>query len=64
VAWEEPDRARRLKLVVHSGRTWRVPFPATVPTPLSISTVSAPSTSQVNVVEAPAAISGGVARNR
>jgi hypothetical protein len=64
VACDVPERATRLKLVVHSGRTWRVPFASTTPTPLSISTRSAPVTSQVSVVGAPEEMSAGVARKR
>src|SRR5205823_5261073 len=63
VAWDVPARATRLKLVVHSGRTWCVPFASTVPIPLSISTLSAPVTSHVSVVAPPAAMSGGAAAN-
>jgi hypothetical protein len=63
VACDDPERATRLKLVVHSGRTWRVPDAVTTPMPLSISTVSAPSTSQVSVVAAPVVMSPGAATN-
>ena len=63
VAWDEPERATRLKLVVHAGVTWRVPLAVTVPIPLSSSTVSAPSTSQVSVAAAPELMSAGVATN-
>jgi hypothetical protein len=63
VAWDEPERATRLKLVVHAGVTWRVPLGVTVPMPLSISIVSAPSTSQFSVAAAPELMSAGVATN-
>jgi hypothetical protein len=63
VAWDEPERATRLKLVVHAGVTCFVPLAVTVPMPLSISIVSAPSTSQVSVAAAPELMSPGVATN-
>jgi hypothetical protein len=63
VAWDEPERATRLKLVVHAGVTCLVPLAVTVPMPLSISTVSAPSTSQVSVAAAPELMSPGLATN-
>jgi hypothetical protein len=52
-----------LKLVVHAGVTWRVPLGVTVPMPLSISMLSAPSTSHVRVAAAPEWMSAGVATN-
>jgi len=52
-----------LKLVVHAGVTWCVPLGVTVPMPLSISILSAPSTSQVSVAAAPELMSAGVATN-
>jgi hypothetical protein len=63
VACDDPDRATRLKLVVQPGLTCRVPLAVTVPMPLSISTVSAASTSQLSVVAAPSVMSPGVATN-
>jgi len=63
VACDEPDRATRLKLVVQAGVTCFVPLAVTVPTPLSISIVSAPSTSQVRVAAAPELMSAGDATN-
>jgi hypothetical protein len=63
VAWDEPERATRLKLVVQAGVTCFVPLAVTVPMPLSISIVSAPSTSQVSVAAAPELMSAGVATN-
>jgi hypothetical protein len=52
-----------LKLVVQAGVTWRVPLGVTVPMPLSISMLSAPSTSHVRVAAAPELMSAGVATN-
>jgi hypothetical protein len=63
VACDEPDRATRLKLVVQGGVTCFVPLAVTVPTPLSISIVSAPSTSQLRVAAAPELMSAGDATN-
>lgn len=63
VAWDDPARATRLKLVVQAGVTWRVPLGVTVPMPLSISMLSAPSTSHVRVAAAPELMSAGVATN-
>jgi len=63
VACDEPDRATRLKLVVQAGVTCFVPLAVTVPMPLSISIVCAPSTSQVRVAAAPELISAGDATN-
>jgi hypothetical protein len=63
VAWDEPARATRLKLVVQAGVTCFVPLAVTVPMPLSISIVSAPSTSQFSVAAAPELMSAGVATN-
>src|SRR6266446_2785415 len=63
VACDDPARATRLKLVVHAGVTWRVPLGVTVPMPLSISMLSAPSTSHVRVAAAPELMSAGVATN-
>src|SRR5260221_2498468 len=63
VACDDPARATRLKLVVHAGVIWRVPLGVTVPMPLSISMLSAPSTSHVSVAAAPAFMSAGVATN-
>jgi hypothetical protein len=63
VACDDPARATRLKLVVQAGVTWRVPLGVTVPMPLSISMLSAPSTSHVRVAAAPELMSAGVATN-
>jgi hypothetical protein len=63
VACDEPARATRLKLVVQAGVTCFVPLAVTVPMPLSISIVSAPSTSQFSVAAAPELMSAGVATN-
>ena len=52
-----------MKLVVHAGVTWRVPLGVTVPMPLSISMLSAPSTSHVSVAAAPELMSAGAATN-
>ena len=52
-----------MKLVVHAGVTWRVPLGVTVPMPLSISMLSAPSTSHVRVAAAPELMSAWVATN-
>jgi hypothetical protein len=60
---EVPARAVKTYVVLQAGLTWRDPLGGTVPIP-SIWTLSAPSTSQLNVAVLPAAISAGEAVKR
>jgi hypothetical protein len=55
VAADVPALACRVKRVVEAGRTSSDPFAFTTPTPLSIETESAPSTSHCSVAVPPAA---------
>ena len=63
VVVDVPASATRLKVVVALGCTCRDPLAGTVPTPLSMTTVAAPWTSQLSVAEEPGTIVTGEAEN-